>query len=83
LLCGNAGIASYLRSYRINTSGGRTYVEGLDAGQDAGEVGAELGVGEGEEPDAAVAVAEAVRDRKGGRRMREEATTVEDGMVGG
>lgn len=38
----------------------RHYVEGLDAVEHAGEVRAQLGVGEDEEADAAVAVAEAV-----------------------
>ena len=37
-----------------------THVEGPHAREDAGEVGAELGVGEEEEADAAVAVTEAV-----------------------
>jgi hypothetical protein len=38
----------------------RTHVEGVDTGQDAVEVGAELRVRDYEEPDASVAVAEAV-----------------------
>lgn len=43
-------------------------MEGPHAREDAGEVGAELGVGEEEEADAAVAVAEAV----GGGEVRVE-----------
>lgn len=40
------------------------YVEGLDAVEHASEVRAQLGVGENEEADAAVAVAEAVVEER-------------------